>query len=180
MLSATDPPSTFAHCPQKRLSGGLGVPHFGQTAASGVAHSPQKREPAGLSWWHREHFIEPGLNPESLVGPRGAGQEPGTPPPAPWFTNRAAAGSRYRASRDGATITGLDHLHRWRYGSHALPTSARRNRHHRDRTGAPRRDGSGRGVSALRGQHLRHLVHLLRERQRAHLRRERARAPALG
>src|SRR5215470_16644425 len=163
MLSAVDPPSTFAHCPQKRLSGGLGAPHFGQTAASGVAHSPQKREPAGLSWWHREHFIGRDLNPESLVGPRGVGQEPGTPWPMPRFTNRAAAGSRYRTCRDGATITGLDHSHRWRYGSHALTTSARRNRHHHDRTGAFHGDGPSRGVPALRGQHLRDLLHLLRE-----------------
>src|SRR5262245_30387704 len=81
MRSAGDPPSTFAHCPQKRLSGGLEAPHFGQTAASGVAHSPQKREPTGLSWWHREHFIGPDLNPESLVAPRGPGQERELPRP---------------------------------------------------------------------------------------------------
>src|SRR5215470_19384215 len=80
--SADWPPSALAHCPQKRLSGGLDALHFGQTAASGVAHSPQNREPAGLSWWHREHFIGGDLNLESLVGRAGPGQGArGTPTP---------------------------------------------------------------------------------------------------
>src|SRR5262249_58198076 len=82
--SADCTPSSLAHCPQNRLSGGLDAPHFGQTAASGIAHSPQNREPAGLSWSHRGHFIGGDLNLESLVGCGGGrARTPGRPPPPP-------------------------------------------------------------------------------------------------
>src|SRR5215831_19643127 len=102
-VTATGPPSAFAHCPQKRFSGGFDAPHFGQRVASGVAHAPQNREPAGLSWWHREHFIECSLNLESLVGLRRAGQE-AWEPPCPRHGSRTE-GRRARAiARSGPAL----------------------------------------------------------------------------
>src|SRR5579863_6200914 len=47
--AAAGAPSAVPHSPQKRLSAGLSLPHFGQRFASAAPQSPQNFLPAGFS-----------------------------------------------------------------------------------------------------------------------------------